>query len=603
MKRHESLSQNDDFDIEAFAEELQQGKGNTAQCTSSTAQLTYKKKSRKKKNRSRNRRAATVSTGNPPLQDATSNAEKYMPLLALVDNYCAYIDSSYKEVSHAVGIYKETGESVVLAGEVIATACRDTIKFLQDKVQQLVQAKITINEYLQSLLELRRQSIIHRQDQIKQWLSGTQKKFAAWPRDKFLFRFMTADLGKDYRAKIERTLEQSLQRNELLVTLIHQAVRCSTKQELSENTLNLLRASTALHTVLQEESIIHINHSDHGTFYKVLRHLLPEDINPEKWNHARRKHLARKLCSLQVWKEHYESRLKGLEGQRHNNIALIVLLTDMIESKQLCEEKAKEIQALEKNLEACISLEKQWIPNTRLRKKGFWKKPTLPSLPANIVFAQPDLADYKKSSQPAVAASRPTQATTVATKFAATTEHKEKVLKPGGLEQPDVEAKSHIPSTTLPPRTQPVERPVSHPAATTQRITAAELPSNEDDAYLQTFLHNWNMPAGLRKFRSDLLTRGYVPGSYMVKGKHQSILQQLFNDAQATNLSTAPILSAWQNIGGTIQNAKGSHLLLIGPRGEKVSSIWRLHGRDRYAKGYIPYLRMPFLYMGYRPAK
>lgn len=160
------------------------------------------------------------------------------------------------------------------------------INFLRTITQKLANEKMSVDDYLYSLLQERFSYLTNRDTLISQQLegSGNFSGVVVLPTSKRLFNELMKDQSYDDEARAfnKRIRAYSVSRFELLNLLIKQSFSKCKIDELTSKTINLLRAAVQLHPILANQHS-NLGHPDAAAGpYAILEPLIVGTTDPDE---------------------------------------------------------------------------------------------------------------------------------------------------------------------------------------------------------------------------------------------------------------------------------------------------------------------------------
>ncbi|MEL6539187.1 MAG: hypothetical protein AAFP93_00175, partial [Bacteroidota bacterium] len=250
---------------------------------------TEMKKHRMKAAGERRMRSATQTRSREHVSHTPLSKEearkKYFPLLADVETYLTHMDEEIKLSEGRLSVIDETTLKVhtylpsdpeVKSAEVLLN---EETEVFRKKVRELVNAESNMDQYLNYLLFYRKVRIQNRNIGINNFLGGDNSLHL--PLDEQLYKIFfnrSYCRQEETRAKNRSIRKKTVEKYAFLNWLIKRAYQKCDPIKLSQETINLLRAATQLHPIL-EGTRTDMGHPDEHTFCALLKQLFAPYLN------------------------------------------------------------------------------------------------------------------------------------------------------------------------------------------------------------------------------------------------------------------------------------------------------------------------------------
>jgi hypothetical protein len=113
--------------------------------------------------------------------------------------------------------------------------------------------------------------------------------------------------------------------------------------------------------------------------------------------------------------------------------------------------------------------------------------------------------------------------------------------------------------------------------------------------------NDYFLPSGIRKFHNLMPEAPYPPRS--LKKKQQKFVDRIFNSKTSHTISYGEFKKFWNKMNGQIiEDTGSSHKHLIGPKGDSLYGVAAHNDAHTYGKNTIKYFRAALYYIGCRPS-
>ncbi|MEL6606973.1 MAG: hypothetical protein AAFP88_01840 [Bacteroidota bacterium] len=589
--------------------------------TEGTDQKKGKKKRRKKK---KSQRATSKKLPN------RAQLLKYLPAAMEILNYLKFLDGMYTkdEVKEATfsGLIKTAAKTLAKLGVKLDEQLylkRDTsdatpvsrrlkgilsdsgirhrkeIETIRHNTERFIHSKISVDEYLQALLRMRRKNYFLRRNRLIKSAFWPPIRAVICPTDPLLAQLYmdSPDFTGENRLYNELNRTFLVKKYNLMNFIIKRLCSTLSQRELSAKTKMFLRGAVQLQSVVEAKPM-HVSHPDEGTLFGQIKLLLDPYIKkrpPATWDNEYRAKIVTEMlksnidgCNMLMVEKARELGVK--------NAVIVLLIAKMILGKNLKKEYQKMVDNLQRNQEAYIPLEtfetlfsvSSKPPNAKKTSEEATWKDILPQWPGfDKLFAQGHGEEDEKAVQ---ATQPPEQASSLARQersAASVDQETTSVPLPGARQQAPHAVPPQI-SATVPQHRGQV-------SDTKRTGVAGDVTAD--------FPKNWCLPHGLRMFHEYIFKNAYPAGSFPLKERQQQIVDSVFDRAKRNKVTYAAIKRVIEAVGAHIRISGGStHGEIIAPNGCTIPGGIFYHGDNTTYGHNIEFIQAQLLYLGLRPA-
>ena len=464
-----------------------------------------------------------------------------------------------------------------------------------EHTKQLLDSKMTVNDYLQRLLYMRRKQLKERNELIERVFAPNTQVIMI-PTDPCLAKMYmdSPDFTNENRIYNELNRLYTIKRWELINFAIVEICNSIPQGALNAETKMLLRGATQLQSFVKQESAS-LSHPDEGTLYGQIQALLEpyiEKKNPSAWDQAYRKEIVKSMlkkdipeCNLAMVDQGHKL---GIE-----NAIVVLLVGKMIINNNLKGSYQQKISKLKekqeayidwRNLESLCHAMDTFSGSTQAREEHLPPWPDFDDL-----FAKERQKEDTKATKPVP----PSHRATSPVRPQQTTEERTVQLP--------------APSTSQP---QPVSAPSPTPAAAPsvpEQAAATARPETKDAVAMgdvtADFPKDWD-GGDLRRYHERVFKNAYPSGTFTLKPKLQAVVNDVFNPKKRNSVTFQDIKRLVEStaIGAKIHITRGTHAEIKDRDGRTIPCARLFYHGDDTTYGYtIEYVQATLLYLGLRP--
>lgn len=432
-------------------------------------------------------------------------------------------------------------------------------KSLENFINKLYQSNkcISKNEFLQFLLEIRMQILLHRTENIEQknLINVTpplnEELFNSWMNK---FDEKTNNEIKDNLELNTFAKENNIKRYQFIVSLIKKTFQILSIDELDKQTIQLLRASPSLWPILQNETFNLGNHDESAGYIRIQTYMkkfgigfsdairqIRLNVTCPSWEKQK------ELYDLYWYESHFIEKERFIESKslgaknRHTKIGITCRITDY---------EAGECNDLPYPDFLKMQYERPFIESERF-------------------FDTVDFGVFSDEVEPVEEIITPPSQNTI-----------------DAIDAPVLQDKSEniVDILDLAP-SKLISNNIINDEIVSDNIIS-------DSDYLA--------PSGIRKFHNLMPDAPYP--LLDLKKKDQKFVDKIFNSKTSHTISYGEFRKFWQKMGGNIiEDTGSSHKQLIGPKGDSLYGVAAHNDAQTYGKNTIKYFRAALYYIGCRP--